>query len=111
MADAPAAKKPKRVEPSKWARERPKPDSMIEKRRALWNALNAFVMKSWRLDRLTAGNAKHQDRGAGAQRATGEADRTWLSSAQHGASYAAHQRPGAVSSWVVVDVIAISLPR
>ena len=43
MAESPRPK-PK-IETSNWARERPKPDSGVERRRALWSAVNAFVVK------------------------------------------------------------------
>ena len=50
MADSPA--KPKlKVETSKWATaKRPKLILSVEKRQALWSAINAFVRQPWWLD-------------------------------------------------------------
>lgn len=111
MADDTTAKPKPKLEPSKWAQQPARLDTGTEKRRQLWDAINVFVTKhgGWivsppgsvelRIEVPERSDLREKLTELGYRPlAIGQATRlTGKSSAP--------------SPWVVVDVIAISLPR
>jgi hypothetical protein len=112
MADDTAAKKPKpKVEPSKWARQKPQGDPIIEKRRKLWAAINDFVVANggWIVSPPGTQNLRIEV----PERSDLPAKLIDLGYRPLNIGQASRlaAKPGAITPWVVVDVIAISLPR
>ena len=109
MADTPAKPKPK-IETSKWARERPKLNSAVEKRRALWSAVNAFVVKHGGWITSPADTATIRiEAPTSSPLPSLLADLGY--SVQHvGQATRLTNKTGAASPWVVMDVVSITLP-
>jgi hypothetical protein len=102
-------KKPK-IEPSKWAgpTRRP-PDAALEKRRALWDALNTFVTKHGRW--ITSPPGTQDLRIEIPERSDLPAKLTELGyrPLNMGQATRLTNKPGAKSPWIVVDVICITM--
>ena len=113
MADTPAKPKAKTQggRPSKWAEARPQADPIAEKHRKLWKALHEFIKENSGFVVSPPGAQNLRIEVPERSPLPGKLIELGYRPLNIGQATRLTNKPSASSPWVVVDVIAISLPR